>query len=191
MKKIFVLALMAVVTVLQMQAQVVNTDDVSVEDVKILLPDTVMPNGEWQKVVETTLTAKEGFKYMRQTLAKIVSNYQRNVQLEDTTDCRLVVMTALPLMVRAGSGYWLQGFYRMTLTVIMKDNRYRVSAEQVKCQTDLTVNVPGVDTSQGMSFQTMSKDTDGGMQKDLRWQAGRMLAKIDAMLKKQKADDDF
>ena len=191
MKKIFVLALMAVVTVLQMQAQVVNTDDVSVEDVKILLPDTVMPNGEWQKVVETTLTAKEGFKYMRQTLAKIVSNYQRNVQLEDTTDCRLVVMTALPLMVRAGSGYWLQGFYRMTLTVIMKDNRYRVSAEQVKCQTDLTVNVPGVDTSQGMSFQTMSKDTDGGMQKDLRWQAGRMLTKIDAMLKKQKADDDF
>lgn len=191
MKKIFVLALMAVVTVLQIQAQVVNTDDVSVEDVKILRPDTVMPNGEWQKVMETTLTAKEGFKYMRQTLAKIVPNYQRNVQLEDTTDCRLVVMTALPLMARDGSGYWLQGLYNMTLTVITKDNRYRVSAEQVKCQTDLTVNVPGVDTSQGISFQTMSKGTNGGMQKDLRWQAGRMLAKIDAMLKKQKADDDF
>lgn len=191
MKKFFVLAVVAVVAVLQMSAQVVNTDNVSVEDVEILRPDTVMPNGEWQKVVETTLTAKEGFKYMRQTLVKIVSNYQRNVQLEDTTDCRLVVMAALPLMARAGSGYWLQGFYNMTLTVIVKDNRYRVSAEQVKCQTDITVNVPGVDNSQGMSFQMMSKDTNGGMQKDLRWQAGRMMAKIDAMLKKQKADDDF
>jgi hypothetical protein len=191
MKKMFILALMSVM-VSAVSAQVVNTESVmGNREATKMRPDTVMPNGEWQKVVETTLTAKEGFKYMRQTLAKIVPNYQRNVQMEDTTDCRLVVMTALPLMARAGSGYWLQGFYRMTLTVIVKDNRYRVSAEQVKCQTDLTVNVPGVDTSQGISFQTMSKGTNGGMQKDLRWQAGRMLAKIDAMLKKQKADDDF
>jgi len=198
MKRLVILAAMALV-VLAAGAQVRGTrriielNGIKVEEARAMRPDTVMPNGEWQRVVQSEMTAKEGFKYMRQVLAKVVPNFQQNVQLEDTTDCKLVVTAALPLMARKKSGYWLHGQYNLALTIAMKDNRYRVSGEDVKCQTGLEVglNVPGVDTSQGLSFSTIGKDTDGELQRDLQSRVGELLTLIDAMLKKQKADDDF
>ena len=192
MKRFVILAAMAAMTVSVMAqaGSVRNTiglEGVEIEKTKVMQPDTVMPNGEWQKVVQSEMTAKDGFKYVRQMLAKIVPNYQHNVQLEDTTDCKLVVTAALPLMAKTKSGYWYHGSYNLTL----KDNRYRVSGEEVKCRTGIDVNVPGVDTSQGLPFHIVSKDTDGAMQRDLRWKAGKLVALIDKMLKKQKADNDF
>ncbi len=59
MKKMFVLALMSMVMLgASAQAQVVNTDAVQTDpEATKMCPDTVTPDGEWQKVVETTLTA--------------------------------------------------------------------------------------------------------------------------------------
>ena len=198
MKRLVILAAMALV-VLVAGAQggsvrkAIELNGVGLEAAKAMQPDTVMPSGEWQRVMQTEMTAKEGFKYMRQVLAKLVPDYQRNVQLEDTTDCKLVVTAALPLMARKKSGYWLHGQYNLALTIAMKDNRYRVSGEDVKCQTGLEVglNVPGVDTSQGLSFSTIGKDTDGELQRDLQSRVGELLTLIDKMLKKQKEDEDF
>ena len=171
--------------------RMINLDGVEFEVAKTMRPDTVMPNGEWQKVMESQMLAKDGFKYMRQALAKLVPDYQQNVQLEDTTDCKVIVKVALPLMARSKSGYWNKGLYNLTLTVAMKDNRYRVSGEEVKCETGLNIRVPGVDTSEGLSFSSIGKDTDGELQRDLQRRAGELVAQIDKMLKKQKADDDF
>lgn len=198
MKKFFVWALMSMITATMCGQvgngrRVIELDGIKAEESKVMRPDTVMPNGEWQKVIETKLTAKEGFKYMRQVLAKLVPDYQRNVQLEDTADCKLIMKVALPLMARKVSGYWLHGQYNLTLTVAMKDNRYRVSGEEVKCQTGLEVglNVPGVDTSLGLSFDTIGKDTDGALQRDLQWKAGQLVVMIDKMLRKQVSEEYF
>lgn len=196
MKRFMILVAMAAMT-MSVMAQVasvrltIGLNGVEIEEAKAMQPDTVMPNGEWQKVVQSEMTAKDGFKYVRQVLAKIVPNYQHNVQLEDTTDCKLVVTTALPLMAKAKSGYWYQGSYNLTITITMKDNRYRVSGEEVKCLTGIDVNVPGVDTSQGLPFNIVEKNTDGSIQHDLRLKAGILVAQINKMLKKQKADNDF
>ena len=171
--------------------RMINTDGVEVEVIKAMRPDTVTPNGEWQKVVEMQMPAKEGFKYMRQALAKLVPDYQHNVQLEDTADCKIVAKVALPLRAQSKNGYWNQGQYNLTLTVMMKDNRYRVSGEDVKCETGLDIRVPGVDTSEGLEFSSYNKDSDGSFQRDLQWKAGQLMAKIDSMLKKQKTDNDF
>lgn len=195
MKKFFVLALMSMV-VLTAEAQtvvrqMVDLNGIEIEEGKAMQPDTVMPNGEWQRVVQSEMTAKDGFKYMRQVLAKVVPDYQHNMQVADTADYKIVVTAALPLMAKTKSGYWYQGSYNLTLTFAMKDNRYRVSGEGVKCQTGLEVNVPGVDTSQGLSFHIVSKNTEGALQRDLQSKAGQLVALFDKMLKKQKMEDDF
>lgn len=196
MKRVFICVCLAVMTLaavaqVGMGRRVIELDGVKAEESRAMRPDTVLTNGEWQRVVQSQMTAKECFKYMRQVLARMVPDYQRNVQLEDTTDCKLVVTVALPLMAKATNGYWYQGFYNLTLTVAMKDNRYRVSGENVKCQTGMEVNVPGVDTSQGLSFKIVSAETGGGMQRDLRWRAGQLVALIDKKLKRQKADNEW
>lgn len=194
MKRVFICVFLAVMTLaavaqVGMGRRVIELDGVKAEESRAMRPDTVMPNGEWQRVVQTEMTAKECFKYMRQAMAKVMPDYQRNVQLEDSTDCKLVVTVALPLMAKTVNGYWYQGFYNLTLTLAMKDNRYRVSGENVKCQTGL--NVPGADNSQGLSFGIVSKDTNGGMQRDMRWKAGQLVALIDRTMKKQKADNEW
>lgn len=196
MKRMILMAAMVLVA-LAAQAQIgiggktIDLMSVDMGKAKVMRPDTVMPNGEWQKVEETQLSAKECFKYMRQALAKIVPNYQRNVQLEDTTDNKIIFAASLPLMARANNGYWYHGFYNLTLTIVMKDNRFRVAGENVKCETGLDVSVPGVDTSQGLEFKIVGEDTNGELQRDLQWKAGMLMALIDDTLKKLKSEDDF
>lgn len=195
-KRMFLMATMVLVA-LAAQAQIgiggkaIDLMSVEMGKAKAMRPDTVMPNGEWQKVKETQMSAKKCFKHMRQTLAKIVPNYQRNVQLEDTTDNKIIFAASLPLMARANNGYWYRGFYNLTLTIVMKDNRFRVAGENVKCQTGLDVNVPGVDTSQGLDFKIVGKETNGELQRDLQWKAGQLMVLIDDTLKKLKSEDDF
>ena len=196
MKKIMILAVTMLVALTAagqrgVARRLVNTDGVEIEVAKAMRPDTVMPNGEWQKVVEMQMSAKEGYKYMRQALAKIVPDYQQNVQLEDTTDCKIVAKVVLPLMAKPEGQMLYQGYYTVTLTVAMKDNRYRISGENVKCDTGMNIKVPGVDTTDGEGFSLYSKDSGGAFQRDLQFRAGQLVAKIDAMLKKQKAEDDF
>ena len=64
MKRMILMAVMVLAALVTMQGQVVNTERVMTEQAATALqPDSVTPNGEWQKVIETTLTGKEGFKY--------------------------------------------------------------------------------------------------------------------------------
>lgn len=194
MKRLVIFAAMALV-VLAAGAQgggvrkAIELGGVKPEAAKAMQPDTVMPNGEWQRVVQSEMTAKEGFKYMRRVLAKVMPDFQQNVQLEDTTDCKLVVTAAVPLMASAKMGSYtslLEGLYDMTLTLMMKDNRYRISCEPVKCV--LVGSTPGQAT---MTMADVIRHTNGLLQNDLKFKAGKLIALIDAMLKKQKADEDF
>ena len=194
MKKIFVLALMSVM-VLQIQAQVVNTDAVQTDkEATKMRPDTVMPNGEWQKVVETTLTAKEGFKYGKQVLARLVPDCQRRMKLQDEEDAKIVVevpMNLLEFFKLGGSEKWLTGSYTVTMTFLFKDGRYKVTAEDVKCSYQM--RMPGIliEEVQNEQFKLTNTVTSGALQNDMKEESGRLLLLFARALEKQKADNDF
>jgi len=202
-KRMFLLiavGMMAMTAAAQMQRtvaqkkQVVNLESVKFSEATSMRPDTVMPNGDWQRVVQSEMTAKESFKYARQVLARIVPDYQRNVQLEDTADCKIVVLATLPLLAQLKAPqttYKFNGTYDVTLTLTMKDNRYRVSGEAVKCSFTVKSDGYEVDRKTDRLMSEVSGMSDGTMQDDLRWKAGQLVTLIDRMLKKQKSDDDF
>lgn len=195
MKKMFVLALMAVVNVLQMQAQVVNTEALTTDTAAVRLqPDSVSPMGEWQKVIETKLTATEGFKYGRQVLARLVPDCQRRIKLEVEEDAKIVVevpMNLLEFFKLGGSQKWLKGSYTVTMTFLFKDGRYKVMAEDVKCSYQM--RMPGIliDEVRNEQFKLTNIVTDGALQRDMKEEAGRVLLLFSRALEKQKADDDF
>ena len=84
-RRIFLIATMVLVALTAMgqmirvaaqEKQAVDLENVrGVEPIR-MQPDTVMPNGEWQKVVQSEMSAKEGFKYLRQVMARIVPDYR-------------------------------------------------------------------------------------------------------------------
>lgn len=195
MRRIMIFAAMALIVMSAaaqgvVRRQVIDLKSVKIEEAKAMRPDTVMPNGDWQKVVQTEMSAKDGFKYARQVLAKLVPDYQNNVQLEDTTDCKLVVTGALPLLASAKIGDYtslLEGMYDITLTILIKDSRYRISCESVKCL--LGNSSPAAQVI--MPMADLISKTGSSLQKNLRIEAGRLVAMIDRMLKKQKSDNDF
>jgi len=194
MKKIFVLALMSVM-VLQIQAQVVNTDAVQTDkEATKMRPDTVMPNGEWQKVMETTLTAKDGFKYGKQVLARLVPDCQRRMKLQDEEDAKIVCevpMNLLEFFKLGRSEKWLTGSYTVTMTFLFKDGRYKVTAEDVKCSYQM--RMPGIliEEAQNEQFKLTNTVTSGALQNDMKDEAGRLLLLFARALEKQKADNDF
>lgn len=174
--------------------QIVDLESVSNLDAMEMQPDTVMPNGEWQRVVQSQMSAKESYKYARQVLARIVPDFQGNVQLEDTADCKIIVTATLPLLATVKSeraNFVYMGTYSVTLTVLTKDNRYRVSCENVTCSYEVRTMGQMVDRKTDRAFEDASRMTDGGMQLDMRWTAGKLVYLIDSRLKKQKSDDDF
>jgi hypothetical protein len=195
MKKLFLMALMAVVTVLQMQAQVVNTESVmGNREATKMRPDTVMPNGEWQKVVETTLTAKEGFKYGKQVLARIVPGFQQRVKLQDEEDAKIVVEVPLKLLKFFKLGQTemsVTGSYTVTMTWLFKDGRYKVSAEDVKCTYQLKQSFHVIDQTRNEAFYSTNVKTSGALLLNLQDESSRLLLMFSKALEKQKADNDF
>ena len=195
MKKMIVLVLMSVVTVLQMQAQVVNTESVMGDrDATKMRPDTVMPNGEWQKVVETTLTAKEGFKYGKQVLARLVPDCQRRMKLQDEEDAKIVCevpMKLLEFFMMRDTRMMLTGSYTVTMTFLFKDGRYKVTAEDVKCTYQLKQSITLIDQARDEAFYSTNVKSDGAMQRDMLDESGRLLLMFARALEKQKADNDF
>ena len=194
MKKMFVLALMSVM-VLQMQAQVVNTDAVMTDrEATKMRPDTVMPNGEWQKVVETTLTAKECFKYGKQVLARLVPDCQRRMKLQDEEDAKIVCevpMKLLEFFMMRDTRMMLTGSYTVTMTFLFKDGRYKVTAEDVKCSYQLKMPGMLVDQARGEAFYSTNVKSSGAVQRDMQDEAGRLLLLFARALEKQKGDNDF
>lgn len=195
MKKMIVMALMTVVTVLQMQAQVVNTDAVMTDrEATKMRPDTVMPNGEWQKVVETTLTAKEGFKYGKQVLARLVPDCQRRMKLQDEEDAKIVCevpMKLLEYFKLRGTDVSVKGNYTVTMTFLFKDGRYKVTAEDVKCTYQLKQSIMLIDQARDEAFYSTNVKSSGAVQRDMLDEAGRLLLLFARALEKQKADNDF
>lgn len=165
MKKMIVLALMSVAMVPQVQAQVVNTDAVQTDrDAVKMRPDTVTENGEWQKVIETTLTAKEGFKYGKQVLARIVPDCQRRMKPQDEEDAKIVCEVPVKLLEffklgKSKTEKWLTGSYTVTMTWLFKDGCYKVTAEDVKCSYQM--RMPGIliEEAQNQPFKLMNTVT--------------------------------
>ena len=201
-RRIFVLAVLAVMMATAAVGQ--TTDQLNDQlarslsglfdkEVQALRPDSVTPDGDWQKVMETTLTAKEGYKYARSVLARMVPNYQRNVQLEDEKDSKIIVSAGLPML---GSFYssgtnLMKGVYEMTLTFAFKDGRYRVRCEAVKCTYRVTYMSATLSTERGQEFRSANIKGKGTLQNDMRQKAGEFLKAFSRALASQKSDDDF
>lgn len=189
-----ILAAMALV-VLAAGAQVVNTESVMTDSCAVKLrPDTVTENGEWQKVIETTLTAKEGFKYGKQVLARLVPDCQRRMKLQDEEDAKIVVempMKLLEIVMLGQSKMLLNGNYLVTMTFLFKDGRYKVTAEDVKCAYKLTQAITLIDQARGEAFYSTNVKAGGALQADMQDESGRLLLLFSRALEKQKADNDF
>lgn len=194
MKKMILMALMSVMTA-TMCGQVVNTLSVMGERGSVQMrPDTVMPNGEWQKVVETTLTATEGFKYGRQVLARMVPGFQQRVKLQDEEDAKIVCEVPLNLLEYfklRGTDVSVKGNYTVTMTFLFKDGRYKVSAEDVKCTYQLKQSIQMIDQARDEAFYSTNVKSSGAVQRDMQDEAGRLLLLFARALEKQKADNDF
>lgn len=202
-RRMFLMAAMVLVALTAMgqmtrvaaqEKQAVDLENVRGLEPIRMQPDTVMPNGEWQRVVQSEMTAKESYKYVKQVLARIVPDYQRNVQLEDTADSKIIVTATLPLLATVKTervNFLYRGTYDVTLTVLMKDQRYRVSCENVICSYEVRTNGQTVDRKTKYTFEDAARMTDGNMQFDMRSKAGKLVYLIDSRLKKQKSDDDF
>lgn len=195
MKRMILTAVMVLAALVTMQGQVVNTERVMTEQAATALqPDSVTPNGEWQKVIETTLTGKEGFKYAQQVLARIVPDYQRRVKLQDETDLKIVCEVPLKLLeffTMMQAQMMLTGSYMTTMTFIFKDGRYKVAAEDVKCTYQLKKSIYMVDQARNEAFYSTNVKTDKVLQKDMKEQAGWLLFLFSKALEKQKTDNDF
>lgn len=164
------------------------------EEAKALQPDSVTPDGEWQKVIETPLKAQEAYKYARSVLARMVPNYQKCVKLEDEKDCKIICDVAFELsgIQHTGLGNdFLTGIYEMTMTLVFKDGRYKVKVEGVTCSYLRKFMGDVIGRERGESFRTTNINTKGGMQNDMKRKAGQFMKSFSKALATQKADDDF
>ena len=197
MKKRMILMALTVLFALSAMSQgkqAIDLSGISGWDYLKMYPDTVMPNGDWQRVVESQMSAKESFKYAKQVLARIVPDYQHNVQLEDTTDNKITFTACLPMM--AGSktqmgDVLLVGTYRMTLTLVMKDGRYRIGSEGTTCTYVARMDGQTMDNVKDRAYNLVFGPKEEDLRADLRYKAAQLVYLIDTMLKKQKSDDDF
>lgn len=194
MKKMIVMAMMALV-VSAMSAQVVNTESVITDrSARTMRPDSVSPRGEWQKVIETKLTAKEGFKYGKQVLARLVPDCQRRMKLQDEEDAKIVCevpMALLEYFKLRGTEVSVKGNYTVTMTFAFKDGRYRIKAEDVRCTYQLKQSYQVIDQSRDEGFYMANVKASGALQRDMQDEAGRLLLLFSRALEKQKADNDF
>ena len=190
----FLMAMMALV-VSAMSAQVVNTESVITDRAaRTMRPDSVSPRGEWQKVIETKLTAKEGFKYGKQVLARMVPDCQRRMKLQDEEDAKIVCevpMALLEYFKLRGTEVSVKGNYTVTMTFAFKDGRYRIKAEDVRCTYQLKQSYQVIDQSRDEGFYMANVKTSGALQRDMQDEAGRLLLLFARALEKQKADNDF
>ena len=202
MKRLFLMAVM-VLTALTASAQ--NSDALTDElarslgglfdkEAEALRPDSVTPDGEWQKVIETPLKAQEAYKYARSVLARMVPNYQKCVKLEDEKECKIICDVAFELsgIQHTGLGNdFLTGIYEMTMTLMFKDGRYRVKVEGVTCSYLRKFMGDIIGSERGEPFRTTNINTKGGMQNDMKRKAGQFMKSFSKALATQKADDDF
>ena len=190
----FLMVMMALV-VSAMSAQVVNTESVITDRAaRTMRPDSVSPRGEWQKVIETKLTAKEGFKYGKQVLARLVPDCQRRMKLQDEEDAKIVCevpMALLEYFKLRGTEVSVKGNYTVTMTFLFKDGRYKVTAEDVKCSYQLKQSYQVIDQSRNEGFYMANVKASGALQRDMQDEAGRLLLLFARALEKQKADNDF
>lgn len=195
-----VMALMSLV-VLQMQAQVEEATDqlrrsmsgLFDKEAEALRPDSVTPDGEWQKVVETTLTAQEAYKAARSVLARIVPKYQQRVQLEDAQDCKIICDVTMEMLgsYRSMGKELYTGVYHTTMTFAFKDGRYKVTAEGVTCDYLTKYMGDTMSSERGQAFRTTNGKTEDGLRRDMQMKAGLFLKAFKTALEKQKAEDDF
>ena len=201
MKKMILVALMSL-AVSAMSAQVEEATDqlrrsmsgLFDKEAEALRPDSVTPDGEWQKVVETTLTAQEAYKAARQVLARMVPKYQQRVQLEDAQDCKIICDMALELLgsykVMGETGL-ISGIYQMTMTFAFKDGRFRVKADGVTCDYVMKYMGDTIGRERGEAFRTTNGKTKDKSRSDMQLKAGLFVKAFKTALEKQKADDDF
>lgn len=201
MKRMFLMAITAMM-VLTAQAQMDALNDQLASslsrlfdtEAQALQPDSVTPDGEWQKVMETQMTAKDSYKYARSVLARMIPNYQQRVKLEDEKDAKIICDVALELLGSqrvTGSTKLLEGIHQMTMTLVFKDNRYRVKVEGVTCTYRVCYMGTTLDWVRGEAFRTTNIKTKGGMQNDMKRKAGEFMKAFSKALVTQKADDDF
>jgi hypothetical protein len=202
MKKMFLMAAMALMMATAAEAQTTgelndqlarSLEGLFDKEVQALRPDSVTPDGEWQKVIETQMKAAESYKYARSVLARMIPSYQRNVKLEDEKDCKIIVEAALPML---GAFYdegtnLMKGVYDMTLTFVFKDGRYRVRCEAVKCTYLVKFMSATISSERGQIFRSANIKGNGSLQNDLRQKAGEFLKAFSKSLATQKSDDDF
>ena len=194
MKRIIFLTAVIMVSMATM-AQVVNTESVITDRAaRTMRPDSVSPMGEWQKVIETKLTAKEGFKYGKQVLARLVPDCQRRMKLQDEEDAKIVCevpMKLLEFFMMRDTRMMLTGSYTVTMTFLFKDGRYKVTAEDVKCTYQLKQSIMLIDQARNEAFYSTNVKSSGAVQRDMQDEAGRLLLLFARALEKQKADNDF
>ena len=202
MKKMILMALMSMVVAVTAQAQVEEATDqlrrsmsgLFDKEAEALRPDSVTPDGEWQKVVETTLTAQEAYKAARQVLARMVPKYQQRVQLEDAQDCKIVCDMALELLGSykvMGETEVISGIYQMTMTFAFKDGRYKVKADGVTCDYVMKYMGDTIGRERGEAFRTTNGKTKDKSRSDMQLKAGLFVKAFKTALEKQKAEDDF
>lgn len=194
MKKMIVMALMSMV---MMGASAQSNSALAAlfdKEARALQPDTVMPDGEWQKVIETELKAQEAYKYARSVLARMVPNYQQRVQLEDEKECKIICDVALELLGSRGIGSdteLMEGMYQMTMTFVFKDGRYRIRAEGVTCTYLLKYMGSTMGSERGEAFRSTDVKARFRLRDDLKAKAGLFVKAFKKALEKQKGDDDF
>lgn len=201
MKKMILVALMSLVVAVTAQAQVEEATDqlrrsmsgLFDKEAEALRPDSVTPDGEWQKVVETTLTAQEAYKAARQVLARMVPKYQQRVQLEDAQDCKIICDVTMEMLgsYRSMGKELYTGVYHTTMTFAFKDGRYKVKAEGVTCDYLTKYMGDTMGSERGQAFRTTNGKTEDGLRSDMQLKAGLFVKAFKTALEKQKADDDF
>ena len=197
--------LMAVVALTALTASAQNNDALTDElarslgglfdkEAEALRPDSVTPDGEWQKVIETPLKAQEAYKYARSVLARMVPKYQQRVQLEDAQDCKIICDMALELLGSykvMGETELISGIYQMTMTFAFKDGRFRVKADGVTCDYVMKYMGDTIGRERGEAFRTTNGKTKDKSRSDMQLKAGLFVKAFKTALEKQKADDDF
>lgn len=163
------------------------------KEAEALRPDSVTPDGEWQKVVETTLTAQEAYKAARQVLARMVPKYQQRVQLEDAQDYKIICDVTMEMLgsYRSMGKELYTGVYHTTMTFAFKDGRYKVKAEGVTCDYLTKYMGDTMGSERAQAFRTTNGKTEDGLRSDMQLKAGLFLKAFKTALEKQKADDDF
>lgn len=91
-------------------------------------------NGEFSQVIEVKATAKQAFQFCRSYLSSKIKDYQRAVQIEDATICKIQVKYQFRFLEDAESLYpntksYYDAYELSKLTVDCKDNKIRVMVE--------------------------------------------------------------